>query len=172
MPPHRSFTAPFSFPHEENINRVLKGTLRSMEVEDAHKYSTHAFRRGASMELKRSGSTFGEVLKTVGWNSASFRSYLSFVEDEAANIRLILAYDSDESEGEGDIEEEESSSSSAESTSVISSQDALISNLLELMNDVFGFFSLGGAFSLGFRVQSSHPMELTLESLINLDCYL
>ena len=76
------------------------------------------------MELKRSGSSFGEVLKTVGWNSASFRSYLTFAEDEAANIRLILACDSDsddevfspESEGE-----HPPSSSSVSSTSVISS---------------------------------------------------
>lgn len=85
---------------KKNVNRVLKGMLSAMCVEDASKYSTHAFRRGASMELKRSSSSFAEVLKTVGWNSASFRSYLSFAEDEAANVRLILAYDTDEEEEE------------------------------------------------------------------------
>ena len=62
-----------------------------MGVAEAASYSTHAFRRGASMELKGSGSTLAQVLKTVGWNSASFRAYLSFVEDEEVNIRSILA---------------------------------------------------------------------------------
>ena len=42
------------------------------------------------MELKRCSDTLAQVLKTVGWNSATFRSYLSFAEDEAVNIRLIL----------------------------------------------------------------------------------
>ena len=81
FPAHRS----------KNINRILKGMLRSMGVAEAASYSTHAFRRGASMELKGSGSTLAQVLKTVGWNSASFRAYLSFVEDEEVNIRSILA---------------------------------------------------------------------------------
>ena len=75
---------------KRNINRILKGTLKTMNVEDAHSYSTHAFRRGASMELKRTDSTLAQVLKTVGWNSGTYRAYLSFVEDEEVNIRLIL----------------------------------------------------------------------------------
>ena len=95
----------------KNINRVLKAMLANMGVEDAHKYSSHAFHRGASMELKRSSSSFAEVLKTVGWNSAAFRSYLSFAEDEAANIRLILAYDSDDSADEEELISSEGSSS-------------------------------------------------------------
>ena len=74
--------------------------IRSMEVDDAGKFPTHAFRRGACMELKRSASSFAEVLKTVGWNSAASRPYLSFAEEEAANIRLILAFESDDSADE------------------------------------------------------------------------
>ena len=75
---------------KRNINRILKGALRSTHVDESESYTTHCFRRGASMELKRSGPTLAQVLKTVGWNSADYRSYLSFVEDEATNIRLIL----------------------------------------------------------------------------------
>ena len=105
----------------KNINRVLRGTLTSMKVPDALSYSTHAFRRGASMELKRCGDTLSQVLKTVGWNSASFRAYLSFVEDEEVNIRLILMNHQGEESGEETEEEEEAeaeSSSSVSSTSV------------------------------------------------------
>ena len=63
------------------------------------------------MELKRSSSSFAEVLKTVGWNSAAFRPYLTFAEDEAANIRLILAYDPDDSVDEEELINSEGSSS-------------------------------------------------------------
>ena len=73
------------------------------------------------MELKRCGDTLSQVLKTVGWNSASFRAYLSFVEDEEVNIRLILMNHQGEESGEETEEEEEAeaeSSSSVSSTSV------------------------------------------------------
>ena len=114
---------------KRNINRIIKGTFSTMGIEDAHSYSTHAFRRGASMELKRCGDTLSQVLKTVGWNSATFRSYLSFVEDEEVNIRLILMNRVDEpSDDESEAEKEDGpgetsdSSSSASSTSEVTSE--------------------------------------------------
>ena len=100
-----------------NINRILKGMLRSMGVDESERYSTHAFRRGASMELKNSGSNLAQILKTVGWNSAAFRAYLSFVEDEEVNIRSILVnHDAFESS-----DEEENSSDSLSPMSETSS---------------------------------------------------
>ena len=42
------------------------------------------------MELKLPGSTLAQAIETVGRNSATFRAYLSFSAEEAANIRLIL----------------------------------------------------------------------------------
>ena len=112
-----------------NINRILKGMLRSMNIADADSYSTHAFRRGASMELKCSGSTLAQVLKTVGWNSAAFRAYLSFVEDEEVNIRSILAnFDGFES---SDEESDDSpSTSSPDDTSSGTNSDDIPLNLI------------------------------------------
>ena len=101
----------------KNINRILKGMLRSLKVPEADSYSTHAFRRGASMELKGSGSTFAQVLKTVGWNSASFRAYLSFVEDEEVNIRSILANIDGYESSDGEEDEPESDSAIQDETS-------------------------------------------------------
>ena len=90
-----------------NINRILKGMLRSMKIPDADSFSTHAFRRGASMELKNSGSTLAQILKTVGWNSSAFRAYLSFIQDEEVNIRSILSncdsYESSDCGSEDDL---------------------------------------------------------------------
>ena len=42
---------------KRNIDRILKGAPRSMGIPDANAYSTHAFRRGASMELNRCSDT-------------------------------------------------------------------------------------------------------------------
>ena len=108
-----------------NINRILKGMFRSMGVEEANAYSTHAFRRWESMELKNSGSNLAQVLKTVGWNSASFRAYLSFVEDEEVNIRSILAnFDGFESsDGESDSDSAVFSSSDETSSGAPSNSD-------------------------------------------------
>ena len=108
-----------------NINRILKGTLRSMKIPDANSYSTHAFRRGASMELKNSGSNLAQILKTVGWNSSAFRAYLSFVEDEEVNIRSILAnvdgFESSDGESEG-VSDSPSSSDETSSGTISDNQ--------------------------------------------------
>ena len=94
-----------------------------MNIADADSYSTHAFRRGASMDLKCSGSTLAQVLKTVGWNSAAFRAYLSFVEDEEVNIRSILAnFDGFESSGE-ESDDPPSTSSPGDTSSGTNSDD-------------------------------------------------
>ena len=114
----------------KNINRILKGMLRSMNIPEADSYSTHAFRRGASMELKNSGSNLAQILKTVGWNSSAFRAYLSFVEDEEVNIRSILAnfdgYESPDGESNDDPED---SSSIEETSSGTDSDEAPLSQI-------------------------------------------
>ena len=84
----------------KNINRILNDMLGSMQVMDAAHYSTHAFRSGAPMELKRADPILAQVLKAVWWNSATSRAYLSFVEDEEVNIRLIPMNNAGESSGE------------------------------------------------------------------------
>ena len=125
-----------------NINRILKGMLRSMGVREAESYSTHAFRRGAAMELKNSGSNLAQILKTVGWNSAAFRAYLSFVEDEEVNIRSILAnFDGFES-SDGESGEDAINSSSADETSSGANSDD--QPLINLDSPIIGSdYSLG-----------------------------
>ena len=104
--------------------------LRSMGIAETESYSTHAFRRGASMELKNSGSNLAQILRTVGWNSAAFRAYLSFVEDEEVNIRSILAnFDGFESSDDESESELISPSSPGESSSETSSDDKPINRL-------------------------------------------
>ena len=75
---------------KKNVNRVLKGTMCSLQVEDAERYTLKGFRRGCIMEIKRSGSTLGVILGTGGWTAAGFRAYLSLQEDEESSIKALL----------------------------------------------------------------------------------
>ena len=80
----------FASIRRKNLNRILKASLTSIEVTDAHRYSLRGFRRGCIMEIKRSGSTLGVILGTGGWAAAGYKSYLSFQEDEEAVLKALL----------------------------------------------------------------------------------
>ena len=75
----------------KNLNRVLKGILSSMEIPDAHSYSTKAFRRGAAMDIMSSGSTLAQIMRSAGWSSQAFRAYLVFQMEEGCNMKEIFA---------------------------------------------------------------------------------
>ena len=78
------------------------------------------------MELKRCDSALAQVLKTVGWNSATFRAYLCCVEDEAANTRLILMNRAGE-ESSGDESECSPASASHPDESLAASSSSIYS---------------------------------------------
>ena len=89
-----------------NLNRILKQALFNSQFPDSRLYTMYCFRRGALMELKRSKSTLGVIMKTAGWAAASFRSYLALQEDEERVIKSLLrnidtGIESDESLSEG-----------------------------------------------------------------------
>ena len=73
-----------------NLNRILKALLTKLDVEDAVRYSTHCFRRGAAMELLNLGTTLAVIMKTAGWNSAAFRAYLQFHLAEESDMKAVL----------------------------------------------------------------------------------
>ena len=95
----------------KNTNRIPEGALRSLGVSETDSYATHAFRRGASIELKSSCSTLANVLKTVGWTYTTFMGYRPFVGDGEVDIRPILA----NSDGFESSEEEETGASDTSS---------------------------------------------------------
>ena len=47
--------------------------MRDLNYEDGHRYSPHAFRRGATREILNSGSTFPTILKSGIWNSGGYK---------------------------------------------------------------------------------------------------
>ena len=81
----------FSSLTSKNLNRVLKGVLASMQIPNAHAYSTKAFRRGAAMDIMSSGSTLAQIMRSAGWSSQAFRAYLVFQMEEECNMKAIFA---------------------------------------------------------------------------------
>ena len=75
---------------KSNLNRILKAILTKLNVEEAARYSTHCFRRGAAMELLNLGTTLAVIMKTAGWNSAAFRAYLQFHLAEESDMKAVL----------------------------------------------------------------------------------
>ena len=74
-----------------NFNQRLKRVMRDLNYEDGHRYSPHAFRRGATQEIINSGSTFPTILKSGICTSGGYKCYLGLRADEAINISSLLA---------------------------------------------------------------------------------
>ena len=61
-----------------NLNRILKAILARMGVDSAERYTTKAFRWGASMDIMASGSTIAQITRSAGWHSQAFRAFYCF----------------------------------------------------------------------------------------------
>ena len=72
------------------FNRKLKQTMTALKYPEGGKFSSHAFRRGATQEIKNSGSTLATIVKSGTWLSACYRNYLDLSADEAINISTLL----------------------------------------------------------------------------------
>ena len=58
---------------------------------DGPKYSPHAFRRGATQEIKDSGSTIALIIQSGTWAHSGYKAYLGLQADFAINIpRFVL----------------------------------------------------------------------------------
>ena len=73
-----------------NLNRLLKQTMLTLNFDRGGCYSSHAFRMGATDELKNGDSTLAAILKSGTWLSASYLQYLDLQADEAIKISALL----------------------------------------------------------------------------------
>ena len=73
------------------FNQRLKKVMCDLNYVDGHRFSPHAFRRGATQEIFNSGSVLATILKSGVWNAAGYKSYLDLHADEAINISALLA---------------------------------------------------------------------------------
>ena len=82
--------------------RSLRKLMIDLRYGAGDKFASKAFRRGASDEIRRSGSTFATILTSAAWNGAGFKAYLDLMKEEGANITALLLTkdDSDTSDEE------------------------------------------------------------------------
>ena len=92
-----------------SINRTLKCVMTKIGYADGARYSSHAFRRGATQEIKDSGSTLSIIIKSGTWTHSGYRSYLDLQADFAINIsRFVLdAADSDSNDEDDSLPKNE-----------------------------------------------------------------
>ena len=64
--------------------------MTKLGFSDGPKYSSHAFRRGATQEIKDSGSTLSVIIKSGTWTHSGYRAYLDLQADYAINISSLL----------------------------------------------------------------------------------
>ena len=69
-----------------SVNRTFKMVMTKMGYPDGPEYSPHAFRRGATQEIKDSGSTLALIITSGTWTHAGYKAYLDLQADFAINI--------------------------------------------------------------------------------------
>ena len=113
-PPHtlwplikqRVDTGDLLFPNftAHKFNLALKALMEDLRFDRAREYSSRAFRRGATQEIKDTGSTLAVIITSGGWTAAGYKSYLDLQMDEALNISALLIESMDSDSDETDDE--------------------------------------------------------------------
>ena len=75
---------------KNNFSRRLKFALSKMDMEDARRYASKAFRSGESKELLQHGSTIAAIKSSCAWIVSGYGSYIDLEFDEAQEISKIL----------------------------------------------------------------------------------
>ena len=82
--------APFPRLAASSINPLLKATMAALQFDQGGMYSSHAFRRDATDEVKNSGQTIATILKSGTWISAFYKNYIGINADESINSSQLL----------------------------------------------------------------------------------
>ena len=87
-----------------NVNRVLKAVMAKLQVPHAALFTSHACRRGATQDLKESGSPWDVAASAGLWNSPSFRGYLDMSRDVEVGVARLFDVGPDSGGGEPGIQ--------------------------------------------------------------------
>ena len=85
-----------------NFNCILRAIPSKIREPSAERYSSRAFRRGASQELKEPGSPWAVVASSGLWRSPSFRGYVDMSRDVELGVQQLfdIDFDSDSADDE------------------------------------------------------------------------
>ena len=78
-----------------NFNRTLKAIVARLSVPDSERYSSHAFLRGATPELKEVGSPWSGIASSGLWRSPAFRGNVDMSKDVEAGAQQLFGVDLD-----------------------------------------------------------------------------
>ena len=81
--------------NRRNFNRTLKAVLARMGIPEAERYSSRAFRRGTSQELKEPGSPWSVVASSGIWHSPALRGYLDMSRAVEVGAQQLFDVDMD-----------------------------------------------------------------------------
>ena len=77
------------------FNNILRAVLTRSNVDEASRFSSYGFRRGAAQELKETGSHWAVVASAGLWKSPAFRGYVDLPDDVEQGVRNLVVADSD-----------------------------------------------------------------------------
>ena len=89
--------------NRRNFNRILRAALSKLQEPSADRYSSHGFRRGASQELKESGSPWTVVFSSGLWRPPSFRGYADMSRDVELGVQQLFDVDLDSDSADGEM---------------------------------------------------------------------
>ena len=78
-----------------NFNRMMEDASPKMLVPEAHRFSSHGFRRGKAQELRKKGPPWTAVAAAGLWNSAACRGYVDMSRDVEFGVSRLFAADPD-----------------------------------------------------------------------------
>ena len=85
-----------------NFNRILKAIFARLQVPQAARYSSHAFRRGSAQEMNETGSPLSVVASAGMWRpNALVKNYIDMAATVETNVRQLFRVDPD---SESDME--------------------------------------------------------------------
>ena len=91
----------FSAVNRRNFNSSLKAVTAQLRVPDDQRYSPHGFRRGATQELKETGSPWSLVATSAVWHSSAFRGYVDMSRDVELGAQQLFEVDMDSTSEQG-----------------------------------------------------------------------
>ena len=101
---HRAGTGQLLFQSitRRNFDRAVKAVLARMGTPSADRYSSRGFLRGASQDLKETGTAWSVVAPSGLWRSPAFRGYLGMSKDVDRGVSQLFAveFDSDSADEE------------------------------------------------------------------------
>ena len=89
--------------NRRDFNRQLKAIMAKLHVPQETRYSSHAYRRGATLELKDCGSPWSAVAASGIWNSHSFRVYIDMPRGVEMGAHQLHDVDFDSESDAGEV---------------------------------------------------------------------